>query len=59
MRMLVPWSGPAILAHRKIENEPRDGPKYLIRSMRSKALMKVGADVGLSSSKICHWGASP
>jgi putative transposase len=32
---------------RGIENEPRDVAMYLIRSMRSEPLMRVGADFGL------------
>jgi len=31
-----------------IENEPRDVAMYLIRSMRSEPLMRVGADFGLN-----------
>jgi REP element-mobilizing transposase RayT len=33
---------------RGIENEPRDVAMYLIRSMRSEPLMRVGADFGLN-----------
>ena len=33
---------------RGIENEPRDVAIYLIRSMRTEPLMRVGADFGLN-----------
>ena len=42
----VPTSLTAV--RRGIENEPRDVAVYLIRTMRSEPLMRIGAEFGLN-----------